>query len=333
MNGRVTLLSGLLALQLVVIAVVLLVDSGVGDADAGPLLAFDTQRVDELRITADGDGALVLSRDGDGWRLPAGHPADGDKVRDVLERLAGLRAGWPVATTPGASERFEVSPESHQRHLVLAGEGETLAELYLGTSPGYQRVHARRADAEEIYAVALANYQVPAEADDWLDKTLLQPSGEVSAIEREGAWRLTDSEEGWLLDGEAADQDGARELARRLAELRVTGVAEAPAEGTEPVAVFRITDADGDYRLRVYADEDGGDHRLASDRRDGYFGYAGYLADSLLVDRDALVPQEAGDPAGAGDDPAGSGDDAAGAADDAAGTVVNAEPAAGGRAG
>lgn len=293
MNGRINLLSGLLAVQLVIIAGVFLMDTGYGEARRGPLLDFSVDAVDELRIS-DGveDRTLTLARGEDGWRLPDGLPADADKISDVLSKLAGLQAPWPVATSAGTIERFEVADDQHQRRLILRADDATVADLYLGTSPGYQRVHARRAGDSAVYSVELANYQVPADADEWLDKTLLQPRGEVSTVVRVGAWTLHQGEAGWLLDEEdAADQQTADELVRRLAQLRVTGTAEAPGEQAEPAASLRITDADGTYELLLFGGEEEAPYRVRSERVDGYFALAAHTAERILLDKPALLAE------------------------------------------
>lgn len=291
MSGRAGLLSAILALQLVIVAALLMVDSGVGEADEGPFLSFPADAVDEIHISGADDESVVLRREGEDWVLADGYPADGAKVRGVLSQLEGLRAPWPVATSAGSAERFEVTADDYQRHLVLHAGGESVADLYLGTSPGYQRVHARRADGDAVYSVGLSNYQIPVKAEEWLDKALLQARGEISAVAREGGWQLSRGDEGWLLDGAAAGQDAAADLVRRFSELRVMGLAQAPAADAAPSAVFEVTDADGTYRLSLYADEDGNRYRVASDRREGYFGLAGYLADQLLVTAETLQPE------------------------------------------
>lgn len=292
MNGRINLLSGLLAVQLVIIAGVLLLDSGYGEARQGPLLDFTADAVDELSISAGADGrTLTLSRDEDGWRLPGGRPADAAKISDVLNKLAALQAPWPVATSGGAIERFEVADAEHQRRLTLRAGDATVADVYLGTSPGYQQVHARRAGDSAVYSVELANYQFPADADEWLDKTLLQPRGEITAVVRAGAWTLHSGEAGWLVDEVAADQEAAAELVRRLAQLRVIGTAEAPGEGAAPAASLRITDADGTYELRLFGGAEQGPYQVRSERRDGYFELAAHVAERIVLDRAALLGQ------------------------------------------
>jgi hypothetical protein len=291
-RGRKTrVLVVLLALQLAVIAVLLWSDRGISRADGEPLLTFDPEAVHEIRIsTTENDSSVVIERDGAGWRLADGHPADGDRVKQALHRLASLRAGWPVATSAAAGTRFDVAPGQHQRRVVLAADGAAAAELYLGTSPGFQHVHARRAGDDAIYSVPLSNFQLPTSADEWLDKTLLQPRGFLASISREGDWRLAREDDAWVVDGEPADQEAAGRLERRLVELRVTGAAAAPAADAAPLAVFELVDPQGPYRLTLYGAADGNDYRVSSDRRDGFYQLAPYIADQLLLDRAALLP-------------------------------------------
>src|SRR5690606_27278257 len=83
--------------------------------------------------------------------------------------------------------------------------------------------------------------------------------------------------------------EAADDLARRIRELRVTGVAEPPDAKTEPTAVLTVTDAQGPYQLRLYRADDGSQYRVTSDRRDGAFKLSGYLGDQLLPEPDTLV--------------------------------------------
>lgn len=295
MSGRIGLLSALLGVQLLIIAAVLFVESGAADGNAGPWLEFDPATVDEIRIAGAADQGVAIERDGETWRLEGGLPADAVKVDEVLERLAGLDAPFPVATSAAARERFEVTEDDHQRHVVLSAGGETVADVYLGTSPGYQQVHARRAGDDDVFAVGLSNFQVPAAPDQWLDKTLLQARGEVQAVARRGAWILRRAGEGWQVGGPgeaaevtAAAEQAAADLVRRFSELRVMGAADA-ASAAEAAAEFDVTDADGQYVLTLYEDAGGSAYVVTSSRRDGHFELAGYLAEQMLVERSALL--------------------------------------------
>jgi hypothetical protein len=291
MSGRINLLSVVLAVQLVIIAIVVTMDTGFGEVQPGPLLEFSADAVDEVRIDdGENDRSVTLVRDGDAWRLADGLPADHGRLENLLDKLAGLQAGWPVATSAAAGSRFEVTEDAHQRRLVLGADGTTVAELFLGTSPGFQRVHARRGDDSATFSIALANHEVPASADEWLDKTLLQPRGNITEAVRHEAWTLTRGADGWLVDDAPADQEAAARLIRRLAELRVAGTAQAPAPGAEALAVIGVTDAEGSYELHLYDGGSDSPHTLRSDRRDGYFRLARYLAEQLLVDAGDLLP-------------------------------------------
>ena len=68
----------------------------------------------------------------------------------VVERFARAAGSWPVANTASTRERFEVTEENHQRHIVAKAGDDTVADIYLGTSPGYRKTHARRTGEDEI---------------------------------------------------------------------------------------------------------------------------------------------------------------------------------------
>lgn len=86
----------------------------------------------------------------------------------------GLQRGLPVATTSGVLTRFKVSDESFERRVLLAHGEDTLATLYLGSSPGLHHVHARTGKDDAVYAVGIAVYEAPDKAADREDKAILQ---------------------------------------------------------------------------------------------------------------------------------------------------------------
>ena len=66
--------------------------------------------------------------------------------------------------------------DKYQRRLQLKQGDKELGEYYFGTSPGLRQTHGRRAGEDEVYALAINNYDMPADANDWLDKTRLSLS-------------------------------------------------------------------------------------------------------------------------------------------------------------
>ena len=110
-------------------------------------------------------------------------PAGDGRVDGLIDKLAGLRKGWPVATTSDAAKRFKVTSEDHERQVVLKSGGSELATLLLGSSPTYRQAHARAVSADEIYSVEMAAYEAGARGEEWMDKDYLDiPQDKISSI-------------------------------------------------------------------------------------------------------------------------------------------------------
>ena len=249
MNGiwnKNTLIAAL-AIQLAIVAALIAVKSG-GSVEPEPFLDFDADAVDALSVSG-GQGEVALAKKDDAWQLPEGLPADGAKVDGVIEKLADAAGGWPVATSASVHERFELTEDNHQRRVKLSAGGDTVADIYLGTSPGYRKTHARRADDDDIYAITFSNYEAGMKESDWLDKSLLRPDGALTALRYNGTatespaplFALTKNEEGvWAAaSGAALDQTKVETLAGRFTGLTVTGVSE-----TTPDEVLAAVSAD-----------------------------------------------------------------------------------------
>lgn len=298
MSGRIQLLGAIFVVQLLLVAGFLYLDAAGSSAPAPSFLQLVPADVSRVVISGEGE-TVEMSKGESGWRLAGDTPADGGKIDEVLDKLSDLSAPWPVATSESSRERFEVTPDSNQRHIQMLSGEETIGELFLGTSPGYRRVHARAADADEVYSIDFSTFEVPVGKDDWLDKDLLQALGEVTEVVRDGAWSLRKGEEGWLLgavapaqnagEQSAADPDAADSLIKRVADLRVTGFATDDAQLTQAGA-YTVTDEAGSHRLVIFHDEDEDTYAVESDRIAGRFAVAAYIAEQVLVAEDELRP-------------------------------------------
>jgi len=279
----------LLVFQLIVLAILQFSKGGEATAPE-PLLTADLSQLNSLQIADGDDNTLTLAKNPAGtWLLESGLPADGEKVNGLLEKLSGFELGWPVATRAEAHERFEVANNKFQRKLTL-GSGSAEQTLLFGTSPGYQQVHAR-ADSDSVYAVKLSNHEIPAAADDWLDKSLLQAAGDPAAVDWTNGAALTKGEQGWLLNGELANIEAAEAAVSRLSGLSVLGVlASAPGAPPADAKSILVTDSEGDYRLSYWPREANNDHVIMSTRYpDEAFRIANYIGDALQVDADTLL--------------------------------------------
>ena len=298
MNKKLGLLSALLVVQLVLVAIALMIP--LGDDDSAPqLLAFTPDQIDRLEIH-DGSDEVVIRSEASGWRAD-GVRADKDKIDEVLEKLASIDAPWPVATSSASAARFEVSEANYQRRVRLYSADEQVAEVFLGTSPGYQRVHARRSGSDEVFSVPLSNYELSADVDSWMDKAVLAMDAPPTRIElrniaAENTEMLESGDEGWLYNGVAADQDAAATYANRFTTLRVLGLASPVAEGEEtPTAIGQLLVANEAEQLTLLISRQGeeDDYFITVPDSDVSYRLATYIAEQLLMtDADFSVQDE-----------------------------------------
>ena len=203
-----------------------------------PLLSFDTAGVNKV-ILSDGTLSVTLSKSAGVWQLPDSQqlPVDTSQLEPLLARLQGLQTGWPVATSSPSRERFEVAEGKFQRRIQLFEGATQVAELLVGTSPGFRKSHVRRPEDNAIYSVELSSYELPTENRNWLDKTLLSP-GIVERIEGRDYTLIKSGEEWRLAEEENSgelplDDLKARQLAAALSDFRVLEIADASPEKGE----------------------------------------------------------------------------------------------------
>lgn len=242
-------LMGLFALQ-IGLAVLLSVEGDTSSAGKSELLlVFDEALIDEVRLVEDAK-QLLLSHQNDGWQMQltvsddsqmdgssaVKFPVSNGRVETLLSDLQELKTSWPVAQTKSAQERFEVSEEQFQRKVELVS-GSTTHTLYLGTSPGFRKVHVRLADSGDIYALNLNLYEMPVDQDHWLDKSLLAVSGiteldspKLALVQAHSSESSGNTNSDQVLEwhfkesDETVDQDKASAFVQRLQNLIVRSV-------------------------------------------------------------------------------------------------------------
>jgi len=296
MNKHVRALALLLAAQLIVVAGVLVLQQRTASAPSGTLIKIDRDKVDGIVIADDKGAKVALHKTAAGWTLPdvQNLPADAEKVAGLLDKLVAAGAPWPVATSAESAKRFEVAADKFQREIQLKSGDAVVADVYFGTSPGFKKVHARRADSDDVYAISFANYEATARGDDWLDKNVLKPDGDVTTLARPDHWTLQRNGETWSLDGlaqgETTKQDAATDLVNKVANLRVMGVADAvPADASTLKLELTATTAKGNFDYKLYQPQANGDFVVTRAGQDGAFKLAAYVGEPLIKDRGDLV--------------------------------------------
>ncbi|WP_457575894.1 DUF4340 domain-containing protein [Desulfomarina sp.] len=146
-------------------------NTGVGE----PLVSLNAATVDHITIM-DGDKKQVtLEKRKGSWILPDHFEvaADGSRISGLLEKIATIKAGWPVATTASAALRFHVADEQFKVKLVLQENGkETI--IFLGDSAGARSAYLRLDGSSDIFRGSLAAYDFPVDPDKWLEPSLLK---------------------------------------------------------------------------------------------------------------------------------------------------------------
>ena len=296
MRSAITALSVLLGVQcLVAILLYWPEDMMPAMRDKRPLVSFNADLLDEIHISDRDNNEVILIRQGDTWLLPDLEelPADNKMVNGLIDALAYQAHGRPVADSIPARQRFQVAAYLYQRRLTLIGEGELLGTIYLGTSPGFRRVHARNDATSEIYSVNFNNFDAPASASAWLKRALVQVS-DVEAIRGPG---FTLEREGntWLsTTGIAPDRRELDALLLALASQQIDGVADEDEQrtlaGTEPSLTLNITTPDGNERLEYFKLDQG--RFVFSKRYPLFFRVSDYDFDRITgIDGALLAPQ------------------------------------------
>jgi len=191
---------------------------------------------------------IALKKKDGQWVLPDAYdvPADATRVRSLLDRLAALKRGLPIATSESALRRFKVVDAEFERRLVLSAGGKALGTVYFGSSPGLRKSDARTAADRAVYAVDLPTYDLPTDLAAWIDPGLLkgdtgqlaeidiagaQARDAVQLIRQKGSDKQPDT---WTAPSLKADQHldpaHAESLAQDLAQLRIDGVLGTAAE-------------------------------------------------------------------------------------------------------
>ncbi len=233
------------------------------------LAGFEPAQIDTMLIETTGEKAVLKKVEGK-WQLPEldNFPADQFKAEQLLDTLAELKKGWPVATTTGAAKRFKVDDDDFERRITLENGGNTVAQLYFGTSPGLRKVHARMVSDNDIVTVGFSLFDAEADSSDWIDDKILTLDEkkiiraefpDVTLQRQDGKWQLAQ-----LGQDEKTMTEQVEALIKKLAGLTVESVftsGDKPAleEDTKPLKITVVLDDDSrlDYTFSKLKESSG----------------------------------------------------------------------------
>ncbi|MGR9072826.1 MAG: DUF4340 domain-containing protein [Gammaproteobacteria bacterium] len=273
------------------------------------LLDLETATVDRIEIVAAGEKPLAFEKKENDWVLPEhyGIKASSEKLTGILDKLTGINKNWPVATSEDAAPRFKVASENFENKIVFSSRGNAIKTLYLGTSPGFRKIHARLDGQNEIYAVAFNGYELSGQADDWIDRSLLNADPTTVVRAEINGLTLNRKDGKWILEGlsenEETDTDAAANLIGNLTSLSYSTVlgreGKAEFKLDKPVISYTLTpESDEAVEYRFGKPDDSGDYVAKSSTQPYYFKIGSRLLEPLLkTARETLVKKQQADAA------------------------------------
>ncbi len=256
MNKWQRILIALLGLQLALGVFVFWPRPAASGASQPLLPGYKTGDVTGVTITDDKGATVKLLKQGDKWVAPdAGdYPVDAAKITPVLDKLTGIKAGKPVATTAASLPQLQVADTKFQRRVDLTKADNSMQSVFLGSAAGGQSVHVRLGGRTEVYiASGLGTWEVNADLLSWVNSAYLTVNTaditSLSLTNKNGSFNLTKDAQGqWQLAGLGAadklDQSKATSLLTAASTINLTkplGKTEDPAWGMKnPAAVLTL---------------------------------------------------------------------------------------------
>jgi len=205
------------------------------------VLAFDQKDVTALEIITRDDTIAVEQADGR-WKLtrPRALPADGDTLRDFLEKLRAARVKEFVAEAPRSLEPFGLDrPVQVLIHTGRDKDRATKTLLFGRGDPAKKGVYAMRAGESAVVVIPDETWAaVPKNVAVLRDKTVVEverdkvtrleiesPKGAVTLAQENGRWKITAPE------ALPADQVEAGAVLFKLRELRAQAFLSEDAAG------------------------------------------------------------------------------------------------------
>lgn len=244
MSKHITLLSALLLLQLVIAGILFSTDSNTQDISAKSLISIHDSDLEKIQIIEDGHELILIKQTGR-WHLKdyPELPLRREKVNSLTKNLVTTQVTWPITSTKGSHERFKVAIENNQKQLVFTDSKGKSQTLLLGSSPSYKQLYVRNMAENDVYSIEYSAYQVSAEPNEWLDKSLLSITNvneirheKINIRQKDKVWQLisptTETTQQHL------NAENVQNLVDQLSRLSVSGIAEKSYEPKNKLVVL-----------------------------------------------------------------------------------------------
>jgi hypothetical protein len=139
------------------------------------IIDIDAGQIDQIVIEEkEQDPVKLVLKEGN-WIVPESDnfPVSPLKLKKITEDLLGTVKSWPVGKTKAAAKQLKVSEVEYNKKITLFKGGKVLKTLFLGTSPGFRKVHLKLGGSAPIYSIGFNSYEISSKAKDWFDEKLL----------------------------------------------------------------------------------------------------------------------------------------------------------------
>jgi len=277
MNRRNQILIGVLALQLVLVAIVFWPRQAT-TAAAGQALfpGVTADLISGLSVTGSQGETIRLAKSDGEWILPDAdsYPALTGTVTTFVSKIAGLTADRLIAQTSASHKRLKVADDDFNARVDFDLSDGSRHRLYVGSSAGYDVTYVRADDQEPVYQVSgLSISDASSRATAWIEPvyftvdrdelvalTLENANGRLEFVkDQAGTWMMAG-----MVAGETLNQNAVTSLvngASSVSMLRPLGKEEEAGYGLQaPLAVVTLkthSEAEGgkSYSLRVGAQD------------------------------------------------------------------------------
>ncbi|MBX7148161.1 DUF4340 domain-containing protein [bacterium] len=171
MNKWIKILSGVVFLQLGLIALVYFFTPNMGEYTSGKkLLSFKPESIVKVSILSHGGGYLEVVKGALGWSMPKDFDAPVSNVRmeEFLNKLTSVTQTWPAASTLEAADGLKTSLDKAERVITL-NDGKNDVKLILGDSPGIKKRYARVDGDSTTYPIEFELSETSVNPKDWID--------------------------------------------------------------------------------------------------------------------------------------------------------------------
>lgn len=185
MNKLQKILAGVLCLQLLLVALVIVINQPKTIEDEPLLMNLTNEKVASIQISDNENNTVILEKVGETWVLAntGNYPVITANVTELIESMLNIRTGRLVTNTKASHQRLEVEDDQFQRKIEVKMTDGSYTVL-IGSSPAQSNVHVRLSNQDSVYLTnAISTTKASAQVSNWVDTTVIQiPSDSVKNI-------------------------------------------------------------------------------------------------------------------------------------------------------